>query len=277
MRRILWALLALLPLHAGAQVRHGYVIGAAREQLAAAWDSTNPYQVERVYQVVEDTLLPKGIDERDPAYIVFSVVPCFVQMATPGSVRYNCPDESAPTIHVHTPATCSRDFSHCVMGGEQAYDANPSRADRRTLQLRRSAYAVVQVSRDVFVFYFPGQEQLGTRELDPAGPKLGRDLYATALVGTVTANAITHFITDPGGYPKQWDQWSVFHFTAGYGIESLGASFEVPMRWRLPLACGSLAAWEKTKGYFDWRDVTAGCAGVLTSAGVRAIARRIVR
>ena len=103
-----------------------------------------------------------------------------------------------------------------------------------------------------------------------ASADLGTSLYLASIGTAVALNAATGAVHDPGGYPKRLDQWTVFHVTAGMALESLGESIDVPVGWRVAAACGGLAAWEHTKGYVDSRDIAAGCAGVIVSAGLRA-------
>lgn len=137
-----------------AQFWSGYVVGGAREALEKAWDDSNAYQVERIYQVARERRQRAVESPRDTIVIVDSIVACKTLSATPYEIHYDCPNPAAPTIHVHTPATCDLDV--CTIGGISAYDPNPSRWDLLDLLTRtpRRDYDVIQVDRRVFVFYF---------------------------------------------------------------------------------------------------------------------------
>jgi hypothetical protein len=129
----------------------------------------------------------------------------------------------------------------------------------------------------------PATERAGNMEDQPAAPHqaavgaidrphLATGAYYAFLGGAVAANAVGHFIDDPGGYPRQWDQWTVFHLIGGWGLDALGEKLAVPVTYKRipvrPLAvCTAIVAWEHAKGYADWRDMTAGCTGAMVSAG----------
>jgi hypothetical protein len=118
------------------------------------------------------------------------------------------------------------------------------------------------------------QPATGTGEvrgrIDHPGVAIGA--YYGFLGGAVAANAIGHFVDDPGGYPKQWDQWTVFHLVGGWSLDALGEKLSVPVAYKgvpvRPMAvCATVVAWEEVKGHADWRDMLAGCAGAAVSAG----------
>lgn len=249
---------------------YGYVMGAAREFLSSKWDTTNAYQVERIYQVSKDSWYEGDPDQSGHRLVIVTeIVPCEVIYATPFKIKSKCPDPTAPTIHVHTPTSCDT-AGACALGGYQAFDPNPSVSDRKVLAMTGAAYSVVQSDRNTFTFYFP--TEVPAQVVVDRG--LTRDLFLTSLAGGVVANALWGFDVDSGGYAPRLDQMSAFHFTAGYALESLGDALEVPLGWRLGGVCGAAVAWEYSQGFVDWTDAGLSCGGALVSAGVRWAVRK---
>ena len=125
-----------------------------------------------------------------------------------------------------------------------------------------------------------GEDRRASNSVQPAAPvagtidrpRLATGSYYALLGGAVAANAVGQFIDDPGGYPKQWDQWTVFHLIGGWSLDALGEKLAVPVTYKRipvrPLAvCTAIVAWEHAKGFADWRDMAAGCTGAAVSAG----------
>lgn len=155
------------------------------------------------------------------------------------------------------------------------YDRRIDSLEVRLAYLRRDSAIIHHAPLDSVSALLSANQARYARELgDVGGFRVSASaVYAGALAGAVALNAGTGWISDPGGYEKRFDQWTVFHVTAGAALEGVGESMRVPSGWRLLAVCGALGGWEVTKNYTDWRDPVAGCAGALLSAGLRRLVR----
>ena len=125
-------------------------------QMAAAWDDTDPRQVERAYCATYHVTAEWGIT----VYHVDSLTaPDLVWLSTPTAVGFHCGPGQAQA-HVHTPTTCQSDMmtgvriSTCEVGGAGAYVCEPSPQDRRNLLHRGDPFALLICDRFAVMPYY---------------------------------------------------------------------------------------------------------------------------
>lgn len=109
---------------------------SVRSYLADAWDDSTATQNERGYCLGGKAT----VHGPDIHFILSSITPAdSVANATPYTIDYFCPAFTVD-LHIHTPATCTItemgtvDLSTCVLGGVDAWECYPSRADLSTAQ-----------------------------------------------------------------------------------------------------------------------------------------------
>lgn len=159
MSRLIRVLIVLLLTAAGLSAQEPTVLvsPAVRVQLAASWDLKNPMQRERAYCLSRDPLVAPG---GDTAWVVLGAVRSTPISEDPYAVGFWCPD-GASTLHVHTPTTCSHDelertlYPTCAFGGADAWNCQPSEADKQSLAESGAPFALIQCDQKVIVAYFP--------------------------------------------------------------------------------------------------------------------------
>ncbi len=141
--------------HPGNIALYGVVMDPARAQLMAAWNDNDPNQNERGYCVSEYSVARSHPDSSGNYEIlvrVWKIKKAAVDSASHDWIMFECP-VGYPMLHVHPPATCYA--NSCTLGGIEAYDTDPSRDDLQTLVSRGDGFAVIQMAREGFRFYYP--------------------------------------------------------------------------------------------------------------------------
>lgn len=144
--------------------KQGVVMPPAHSVLANAWDDTNPMQSERMYCVVDYSVgVSRGVlyaDEArhtdsalyvDSTFRVWRVVPAQMDSAGFDWAVGDCPP-GQPLIHTHPPASCYA--NGCLIGGEDAWQSDPSVVDWGEFRHSPVPFDVVQVDRHVFRFFY---------------------------------------------------------------------------------------------------------------------------
>lgn len=134
-----------------------------REQLAAAWDTVDAYQVERLYCGDVADLDDGG--DGEPIKVVVAIIapPKHNNAATPATVDATCFAGTVLFLHTHPPTSRREDGSRYT-GGPGAYQCFPTATDRRFLAELASQgvkYGAVQCDRYAVVVYrvaAPGRE-----------------------------------------------------------------------------------------------------------------------
>lgn len=124
---------------------------AVRERLDAYWNDRSPTQTERGF------CLRAVLEVWPTRYqaIVYDVEPARMHFATPYASAFECPVDMIE-LHTHPPTTCTvkdkdEAVSDCGLGGVDAFNCAPSRADRAQLTAHHRVLAVVQCDRRALV------------------------------------------------------------------------------------------------------------------------------
>ena len=169
-----------------------------------------------------------------------------------GSIVIVCPIKGTPFIHTHINRMCA-----------------PSRADSSNAIRLNHPFDVIQCDADAFIFYkvYVPQSQYSTRNAF---------IYAGLSTSVLIANSIWHFDTDVGGYPDKWYiSKQGLHFTIASTITFAASAAHVNPWVAAGITCASGAAYEKTQGYVNSKDIIADCSGAfITAAFVKIFERK---
>ena len=150
MRALVVALAVLLFAKAAPAQKPKFVIFdiAVRERLAEEWDEDNRYQRERAY-CLWVRVEPGVVFD---VHRVYTIQRATEYGASPGGISPVCPVGTSAILHVHPPSVChDREGNRCELGGDYAFQCQPSPNDKDFLRRSRREFDSIQCGEKQFV------------------------------------------------------------------------------------------------------------------------------